>query len=149
MKLNILLFIYITLAISCSKDDETKKLTSFMESFSVNLKSYKVVCFVPADGCFDCIDPTLTYSKKGNNSYLMVLSSLYTKSIDGIIEFKNIDRSKIVIDDTNLAASLGLVPFTAPSYYFLKKGHIIKSIDATGAADKNSIIEEVDKFLLK
>lgn len=63
-----LLFTFLILAcfysISCKKDEDTLKIQAFVQSFSLNVENYKVICIVPVDGCASCIDPSLNYAKK-------------------------------------------------------------------------------------
>ena len=116
-------FLFILISIfscSCGKVNVTKTLDSYLQSFGVDLKYYKVVCFVPADGCGNCIDPSLDYSKKTSKDFLLVLASTFKKSIDFIKESKQIEELKIVSDSQNLAASLQLVSVISPCY-ILKK----------------------------
>jgi hypothetical protein len=149
MKNVILLTIILTFAISCVKVEESKKLYSYLESFGVDLKNYKVVCFVPVDGCGSCIDPSINYSKNASNDFLLVLSSYHTKSIDFIIETKKLNKSKIVCDSKNLAEINQLVSFPSPFFYFVKKGRIFKTFDLSKTPDKVSVLKEVDKYLSK
>lgn len=147
---NIILFaIILTFTFSCGKVNETKKLNSYLQSFGLDLKNYKVICFVPADGCSSCIEPSLDYSKKAGKDFLLVLSSIYEKSINYIIEAKKIEKSKIVYDSKNLAASSGLVQIVSPCFYFLKNGHVVKIVDLSNTLDKTSVLKEVDKFMSK
>lgn len=149
MKNTFLFAIILTFTFSCGKVNETKKLDSYLHSFGVDLKNYKVVCVVPVDGCSSCITPTLDYSKNAGNDFLLVLSSIYQKSIDYVLEAKNIEKSKIVFDSQNLAASRGLVQIVAPCFYFLKNGHVIKIVDSSTILDKTSVLKEVEQYLMK
>jgi hypothetical protein len=144
----IIAFIFI---LGCSTDAGTKKLNTFLQTFSVDIKNYKIVCFVPADGCHSCIDPTINYyCKKNDRKFLIILSSSYKKSIDFIIETMKINTSGIITDDKNLAAKNQLVKTSiAPYFYFLEDGHVIKEYDVQTTFDKTSILKEVDKYLVK
>lgn len=149
MKKTLLVCILILVVNNCTMDPETEKLGSFLTSFAIDIKSFKVICFVPADGCSSCINPSIEYSKKASKDFLMVLSSLYKKSINYIIEQKKIEEAKIISDSQNLASSIGLVSFVSPCFYFLKNGHVVKKVDLSTTFDKTSVFKDVDKYLSK
>lgn len=149
MKKVFLISIILFCTLSCGEANETKRLESYLNSFGYDIKSFKIVCFVPADGCNACIDPFLEYSKKSRNEYLLVLSSIYIKSIDFIIGQKSIEETKILSDSKNLAASSGLVHIIYPMIYFLKNGSVVKIADTSNISDKISLLKEIDTFLSK
>lgn len=146
----ILFFSLLILSVfSCTNKSETKRLSSFLQVYSEDIKNYKVICFIPADGCTSCIYPSIDYSKKTDKDFLLVLSSIFKKSIKYIKEVKQIEESKSVSDSLNLATSSGLVSLESPCFYFLKNGNIVKIVDLSTTLDKTSVLKEVDKFLLK
>ena len=148
MKKTFFVSLLILIVCSCTMDTESKKLSSFLQTFAVDIKSYKVICFVPADGCRSCIDPSIIYSKKADNRFLLVLSSPYTKSINFIVESYQIDLANIVSDNQNMAYKSQLISPTAPCFYFLNNGRIVKIVDLLKTDDKTSVLKEVDQFLL-
>jgi len=144
----ILLSAFIMYLISgCNTSNETKILSSYLHSFGVELNHYKVVAFVPSDGCSACITPTLDYIKNGNDCFLVVISSISEKTINHIVQSNRIDTLHVIKDSHDLAAEMGFVPIIAPRYYFIKRGRIVKSIDLSEINDKVSILGEVDKYL--
>jgi hypothetical protein len=149
MKKITILILFLTFALSCCNVKETKKLDLYLKPYGINIIDYKVICIVPADGCGSCIDPSINYSRSANKNFLLVMSSIYKKSMDSIIELKQINVSNIVLDSENLAAENGLVSFVSPCFYFLKNGRIIKKVDLNLTYDKTSVFTEVDKFLSK
>jgi hypothetical protein len=128
---------------------DTRRLDMYLASFGEDIKDYKVICFVPVEGCDNCISPALGYSKKASKDFLLVLCSLYNKSIDFTIRQNELDRSEIILDSHNLAASSGLVQLTAPCYYFITNGRVVKIEDSSTTFDKISVLNEVDVFLSK
>lgn len=146
----ILYFSILILSIfSCTNKNETKSLSTFLQIYSEDIKNYKVICFIPSDGCTSCIYPSVDYSKKAGKDFLLVLSSRFKKSINYIKEFKQIEESKSISDSLNLAERSGFVSQVSPSFYFLKNGHIVKIVDLSNTLDKTSILKEVEKFLSK
>lgn len=143
----LLFFIQIIIFSSCSNIQVNKNLESYFDSYNINIKKFKVISFVPIEGCSSCIAPTIDYSRKADSSFLIVLSSISEKTIDYFIERNNLYKSIIIRDFQNLATENGFVPITAPKYYFLKNGKVIKSIDLTNIEDKYSIIREVETYL--
>jgi hypothetical protein len=149
IKNSIYIYILFLFILSCNKDRETDKLESLLHTCKFEIDKYKVICIVPADGCSSCINPSLEYSKIAKKSFLLVLSSLYKKSIYDIIENLHIDTSKVLLDTHNFAGSTWLVYPTAPSYYFLKKGKVVKKIELSIIDDKTSVLKEADLFMSK
>ena len=147
MKSSYFYLVILTFMLGCGTDNETKQLSLYLDSFGYNLEDYKVIAFVPADGCANCIRSTLDFAKKANGNFLMVLSSISEKTNNHIIKVNHVDSSKIIIDSHNLAAKMKLVPLIAPCYYFIENGRIDHSIDLTIISDKNIIIKEVEKFI--
>lgn len=133
--------------ISCETHDESKKLENYLISFSLNIKDYKVICFVPVDGCGSCISPSIEYLKNTDKNVLLVLFSIYKKSIENTIDRYEIFKHEVVIDHRSFAPTLGFSTNNAPNYYFLKKGNIVKKVDLSKQMDKKAVIDEVDKFL--
>ena len=149
MKRTLFVSIFILFSCSYSRDTVSKKLSSFLQTFSIDIKSYKVICFVPSDGCSSCIDPSIEYSKKADKRFLLVLSSLYTKSNNYIAKSRQIELSHIVLDNQNIACKNQLVSPTSPCFYFLNNGRIVKMVDLLQTYDKTSVLKEVDQFLSK
>ena len=118
MKKITILTLFLTFALSSCNVKETKKLDSFLKPYGINILNYKVICFVPADGCGSCIGPSINYSKTANKNFLLVMSSIYKKSMDYIVKLEQIDVSNIILDSQNLAAENGLVSIVSPCYYF-------------------------------
>jgi hypothetical protein len=146
-----LLFTFLILAcfysISCKKDEDTLKIQAFVQSFSLNVENYKVICIVPVDGCASCIDPSLNYAKKNSKGFLLVMSSIYKKSIDYTIDRIQLNHENFISDYHNLALKSGLSTEIAPCFYFLRKGVLIKKVDLFPLTDKTSILKDVDKYL--
>jgi hypothetical protein len=134
---------------SCQKNEETLKLDNFLKTFNLHISDFKVVCIVPMDGCGSCIDPTLKYSKNAEKGFLLVISSLYRKSIENSIERHQLKSINFISDNKNLASEKALVSPTAPCYYFINKGVVIRKIDLSYLRDKESVIQDVKKFLSK
>jgi len=133
----------------CSVNEETKVISGYLEGYGKNITNYRIVCFVPADGCSSCIEPSLKYSVTAGKDFLLVLTSLYNKSIHSIIEAYHFDMERIVIDEKNQAVSLQLLLPTAPSFYFIEDGVVVKKADLSKTYDKTGILTEVNKFLGK
>jgi hypothetical protein len=131
----------------CENDNEFKKLENYLSTNSKNINNYKVICFVPIDGCGSCIEPSINYAKVANEKLLLVLTSIYKKSINLSIENYNITRKDLITDVKNKASMNGFVTNIAPCYYFIKDGSIIKKVDLSTIPDKKSIIEEVHRYL--
>jgi hypothetical protein len=149
MEKRICLYIAISIILSACKQDEneTKKLQNYLNSFSEQITDYKVICFVPVDGCESCIDPSLNYSNAADKGLLLVLSSIYKKTISKTIERIGIKRKSLICDAKDKAYADGFVSEIAPCYYFLKDGCVIKKVDLSTIADKKSILVEVHKYL--
>lgn len=146
----IVLFSAIAICLNCCcKTDIAQCLKSYLNSFGYDLIKLKVVCIVPADGCVSCINPFLDYSKNSNNGYLLVLSSIYEKSIDYIIEVKEFDKTRILCDSEDLAVSKGLVNVISPMVYFIKDGHLLKVVDTSTVPDRTSLVNEMNTFLVE
>jgi hypothetical protein len=143
----ITLILVMVIGISCQKNEETIKLDSFLKAFNLHISDFKVVCIVPIDGCGSCIDPSLNYSKNASKGFLLVLSSLYRKSFENTIERHQLDINKFIPDNKNLASEKGLVSPTAPCYYFINKGEVIRKTDLSYFLDKESIVQDVKEFL--
>lgn len=133
----------------CCCNKETQVLDSYLKTFSLDLKNYKVISFIPADGCYSCLQPTLEYSKNANHRFLLVISSISQKSIDSVIKSVNAENSFIVQDPENIAAESGLVPLTTPRYYLVHAGRIVKILDVKSETDKEKNLEEVKEYLSK
>jgi hypothetical protein len=135
------------LSFGCKTDKETIKLDNFLKSFNLNIKDYKVICIVPIDGCGSCIDPSLKYAKTDHENFLLVMSSIYKKSIDYTIEKLDIKNANFISDFHNLAPKSGLTTEIAPYFYFLKDGKVVREVDLSKIPDKKSILKEVEKYL--
>lgn len=142
--ISLLLFIS---CFSCNTDDETNKLDTFLKSFKVDIKNYKVICVVPADGCGSCINPSLVYAKQANKMFLLVLSSMYKKSISHTINKAQLKHTGFISDFHNKAIKSGLATEMAPCFYFVKDGKVVRKFDSSTTFDKKRILEEVDKYL--
>ena len=135
------------LFLGCAKNNESERLSNYLQGFNDQIQNYKVVCILPADGCSSCIKPTIDYSKIANGDFLLILTSYYKKSIKDIIEDNGLDSTKIKMDSKNLASIKQLVWVTAPCYYFIRNGKVIKVVDLSKVDDKFAIIKEADNFL--
>jgi hypothetical protein len=124
-------------------------LDNYIKSFNLNIKNYKVICFVAVDGCGSCIDPSLNYAKAEHENFLLVLTSIHKKSIDYTIERIHINHNNFIIDHKNLACKNGLSTQIAPCFYFLRNGKVDKKVDLSTIPDKVSILKEVDDYLKK
>jgi hypothetical protein len=146
----ILLILLIMLACAGNKkEDEGKLLTEYLNSFERNADEYKVVCFVPVDGCVACIDPSLQYAKTGQKKYLLVLTSMFKKSLAYTTERLQIGHLGHIQDSKNKAIGMGLVSSFSPCYYFLENGKITKKVDLDKSKDKTQILAEVDRYLME
>lgn len=147
MKHRIFIFFITIFLLGCNQYNDTKKIEAYLNKFGFELNTLSVVCFIPADGCGSCINPSIVYSKSSSKKFLLVISSSYEKSINTIIQNNNLEKKVIIADSENLATSQGLVQALAPCYYFIESGHVVKVIDLTGNPDKLSVLKEVDKFI--
>lgn len=147
MKLALKVFLFAFTVCSCSNTDESKRLENYLSEFNRNINEFKVISFVPANGCNSCVMPTLEFSRGENDNYLLVISSISKKTINHVIQIYKLNESKIVKDTLDLAAKAGFVPLTAPSYFFLKNGHIEKVLDLSNESDKLSSLTEVKDYL--
>jgi hypothetical protein len=143
----LLLFFLIIYACMQKKGNESINLQDYLLLFDSKIESYKVICFLPTDGCGSCIEPSLYYANTSDEKMLLVLTSIYRKSMDYAIEKYKLTKQEIIFDSKNLAVTDGFVTDMAPSYFFLKDGNIIKKVDLSTMSDKKSIIEEVHKFI--
>lgn len=144
----IILFVLSILVISSCKEKKTnQEIQTYLGSFDIEPKAYKVILFVPADGCTKCIYPSIDFYSRSKDSTLLVLSSTFDKSINLILKTKNLDSSKILCDSKNLAATMNLVDVVSPYIYLLKKGRVRKIFDLSKVNDQSKIFIEVDKHL--
>ncbi len=146
--INLILFLGIFI-ISCTSDKETIEMDNFLKSFNLNINDYKVICFVPVDGCGTCIDPSLNYARDARKDYLLVMSSMYRKSIDITAERIQIYDHNYVADYANLSMKKGLVTPFSPCYYFLRYGKVIRKLDLNQTNNKSGIIGEVEQFFIE
>lgn len=137
----------VLLLCGCVKSRETDRLDSYLQTFGYNIEDYRIVCFVPVDGCSSCIAPTLNFSQKTRSDFLLVLSSIYTKSVNHVLEIGEFEDVKLICDTRNDAEISGFVQTIAPSYYYLKNGRIIKKVDSSKTLDKASVLADVENFL--
>lgn len=149
MRRCIFLFITLSLILGCSVNEETKKISGYLKDYGKNIGDYKVICFVPADGCSSCIEPSLKYSVTAGEDYLLVLTSLYSKSIHNTVEAYHLDTDRLLVDEKNKAVSLKLLLPTAPCFYFIEDGIVQKRADLSKTYDKTGILSEVSRFLEK
>ncbi len=147
MKRHLFWILLFSFLIGCSGDSDTKRLSGYLERFGKNIDNYKIVCIVPADGCGSCIAPSLEYSRTAGEDFLLILTSVFEKSIKQIIDTYRIDPGGVILDHDNLAVSYQLVIPTAPSYYFIEKGKVVRVADLSKTYDKTGILTEVDKFM--
>jgi hypothetical protein len=146
-KTKILLLFTICL-LSCRNAKIDKELNEYLRNFDVDIKTCKVVCIVPADGCMSCSMPSLEYASKGNSNFLLVLTSNFQKSIDLLIESNpNVLNSRVVIDSDNLALKNRLLFVTSPSIYLIKNGRVEKLIDLSEYKYQEEIFKEIDQYL--
>jgi len=82
----------------CSVNKETRIISEYLEGYGKEISSYKIICFVPADGCSSCIEPSLNYSLTAGEDYLLVLTSLYSKSIHNTVETYHLDTGRMLVD---------------------------------------------------
>jgi len=139
----------LTFTIGCDNGNLTIILQDYFKLYNKDLHNYKIICIVPAEGCSSCIDPSIDYSKNAKKDFILVISSAYKKTLDELIKSKNLDSANLILDSDNLAVSRGLVSFSSPCFYFLKKGKVIKIIDLNLTYDKVSFLKEIDKFLIE
>ncbi len=144
----LLILLLFILSLGCTNSDPTM-LDNYIKSFNLNIKNYKVICFVAVDGCGSCIDPSLNYAKAEHENFLLVLTSIHKKSIDYTIERIHINHNNFIIDHKNLACKNGLSTQIAPCFYFLRNGKVDKKVDLSTIPDKVSILKEVDDYLKK
>jgi hypothetical protein len=146
----ILVIVLLLIACACEqKTDESNVLTEYLSMYDRNADEYKVVCIVPADGCMSCIDPSLQYAKTGHKKHLLVLTSMFKKSLTYTSERLQIGHLDHIQDAKNKAIGMGLVSAISPCYYFLENGKIIKKVDLDKSIDKSIILAEVDRYLME
>ncbi len=143
----LVIFLLFILSFGCKTDKEYEKLNNYLKSFNLNIINYKVICIIPVDGCGSCIDPSLNYAKNHHKKFLLVMSSIYKKSVDFTIERVQIKHTNYISDFHNLASKMGLTSEIAPYFYFLKDGFIFKKVDWSTTPDKVNILKEVEKYL--
>jgi len=145
------IFLIITLfwISGCSVNEETKIITGYLEGFGKDIGDYRIICFIPADGCSSCIEPSLNYSLTAGEDYLLVLTSLFSKSIRNTVETYHLDTGRMLVDEKNKAVSLQLLLPTAPCFYFIEDGIVQKRADLSKTYDKTGILSEVSRFLGK
>jgi hypothetical protein len=146
MKNKLMILVLSIIIIGCS-DKETIQLDDFLKSFNLNIKDYKVICFVPVSGCNSCIDPSLNYAKNHHDKFLLVMSSIYKKTIDYTIERVQMKHNYYVSDFHNFAPKSGLTTEIAPYFYFLKDGKVVRKFDLSTTPDKKGILKDVEKYL--
>jgi hypothetical protein len=149
MKNICLLISFLLILISgCGANKETTNLENYLKSFNLNINDYKVICIVPVDGCGSCIDPSLKYAKDTRKDYLLIMSSMFKKSIEYTIERLQINSKNYISDNNNLAQEAGLVTAFAPCYYFLRYGEVVKKFDLSKTNNKTGILDEVEQFFI-
>ncbi len=148
MKKNLLFLLLCLFTISCNNNEGKDNLRDFTNNYHINSKKYKVICFLPADGCSHCIDPTLDYMQVSGEKFLLVLSYYEKKeSVDEVLKTRHINRSKVLIDTDHIAIKNLLMTPIAPCFYFLKRGRVVKKIDLTNTSDKSSVLKEVEEYI--
>ncbi len=80
---------------------------------------------------------------------MLVLTSLYSKSIHNTVETYHLDTGRMLVDEKNKAVSLQLLLPTAPCFYFIEDGIVQKRADLSKTYDKTGILSEVSRFLGK
>lgn len=149
MRCGIFLSICIILLTACSVNPETKIISEYLEGYGKDISNYRLICFVPADGCSSCIEPSPEYSETAGEEFLLVLTSLYSKSIHNTAEAYHLNMDRILVDAGNKAVSLQLLLPTAPCFYFIEDGRVVKKADLSKTYDKTGILTEADRFLGK
>jgi hypothetical protein len=138
---------FIVFLSGCVKDPESEKLAIYLNTFNLKSDTYKVICFVPIDGCGTCINPSLNYAKHEKHGFLLIMTSMFRKSIENTLEKTEINPDLCILDSGNMAVNQGLVSSMAPLFYFLENGAIVKKFDLSKTSNINGVIEEVDEFL--
>jgi len=149
MRRGTFLSLCVILLTACSVNPETKVISEYLEGDGKDISKYRVICFVPADGCNSCIEPSFKYSETAGENFLLVLTSLYSKSIHNTVEAYHLDIDRILVDAKNKAVSLQLLLPTAPCFYFIEDGRVAKKADLSKTYDKTGILSEADRFLRK
>lgn len=143
----IIFLLFSILFISCSSRNVTKGLKEYLSIFEKDIDKFKIVCIIPVDGCKSCILPSLNYFVEEKDECLLVLASYYTKSLNQILEQRNLNISNILVDYKNISGSMKLVFDTAPSIYFLRNGNVIRKVDLSKISDQKFDFMEIDKHL--
>lgn len=133
--------------IACGESDDTKRLKSYLSAWGHDISNFTIVCFVPVDGCVSCINPFLDYSKDSEDCYLLVLNSIYEKSIRYTIAAKGLDIKRVLGDAKNDAIKHGLGDFTYPVVYFVKDGSVTRVENTSTVPDKAVLFSEMNRFL--
>ena len=60
---------------------------------------------------------------------MLVLTSLFSKSIRNTVETYHLDTGRMLVDEKNKAVSLQLLLPTAPCFYFIEDGIVQKRAD--------------------
>lgn len=149
MKEKYFFVLFLVSILSCHSDNNYQKLGDYLIKFEKEINNYKVVAFVPVDGCSSCLISTIEYSKSADDRFLLVLNSISEKTNKFFIKLNKIDTLKIISDSHNLAGEMGFVPLNAPRYVFINNKRIVKSIDLTDILDKSVVLKDVDMFLNK
>ena len=63
MKRGTFLVFCVILLTACSINPETKVISDYLEGYGKDIGNYRVIFFVPADGCSSCVETSLTYSE--------------------------------------------------------------------------------------
>lgn len=150
MKKLISLLLSIPILLGCTENTkETKTLSFYLHSYGIDIKNYKVISFIPANGCYSCILPAIELAKESNQGYLLVISANSQKSIDDIIYSANVKEIFILNDPENEAAKLGLVPITTARYYIIQNGQIEEILDINAESDKIKHLAKIRKLISK
>ncbi len=134
--------------ISCVETGTTtKRLKSYLSSWGYDIRDFRIICLIPADGCVSCINPFLDYSKDSSEGFLLALTSIFEKSIEYTIEVKGLDETKILCDMTNNGIIHGLGDVIYPTIYFIENGHVFKVVNTSTLPDKAALFDEMNKAL--
>ena len=148
MKKSLLFISLATIFITCGRTDDTKRLKSYLSTWGYDICKFRIVCFIPVDGCVSCINPFLDYSKNHYDCYLLVLYSIYEKSISHTIAAKGLDSKRVLSDAKNEAIKHGLGDFTYPVVYFIKDGSDTREENTSTVPDKAVLFSEMNRFLI-
>lgn len=135
------------LTLNCSLNRESVALSNYLMELNVKKEDYRIICIVPVDGCYTCLEPAIKYLQKSHPAYLLILTSNFEKSINRLIDSKKLPLNKIIIDSNNLAIKNQLIFMTSPSFFFLNHGKLRKKVDLSETIDTAKVFKEINTFL--